>query len=74
MRNGFLSISVGITVLSILSGSIIWVYSTIDRKVEPVEVKAQQALVETVKLGEAIITIKDDTRIIKEDIKKLLSK
>lgn len=73
-NNGFLNISVGLTILGILSGSIIWVYSTIDKKIEPVEAKAQQAIIETAKLGEAVNTIKKQNDVIQSDIKILLQR
>lgn len=63
-----------LTIVGTLAGSIIWVYSTIDGKVAPTEAKAQQATIEISALKEAITTIKDDNKIIKDDIKELLKR
>lgn len=72
MNKGFLNISVGLTVLGLVTSGMIWLYATVDGKIEPVEAKAQEAILETVKLTEAVDTIKKDNAEIKNDIKEIL--
>ncbi len=74
MKRGYVEISVAFTIVAALAGAIIWVYSTIDDKIQPTELKAQAAVLETVKLDEAIKTIKEDNTEIKRDIKTILGK